>query len=413
MANLKISQLPDYTGSTLGSWLIANNSSETETFKIERETFLNGYVPTTDLTALSSSIAATDLGQNNRLTTIEGRYATTGSNTFVGTETISGSVVIQGSGNTALNVNGGNSLFSGSIIINGSSAAGSKFLLFSNASGSVGASVVFIPSTIPSLSISAGAISGSVSIGTLQSGINTLFGDTRLTGSAHNITGSLGIRGNVQMTGSFTQTGSLVASGSAAAHRFFGNSFVATAAGASALNAFDVASGGLGNYLTVNGATGGNIFTAPNTDISSSVKTRIIGPTTEVSSSLKITGSLSNTGNFNQNGITITTGSVQGNVNALTVSSNTASLDLSQGNFFTLQLVSGSNVFVNPSNIVPGQTINVLVNTIGSGSITFANSVRQISGSLYVPTYATGQDILTMVSFGTSSLYLANAKNFL
>jgi hypothetical protein len=45
------------------------------------------------LTNLSSSVATTDLSQNNRLDTIESRYATTGSNIFKGTQTMSGSII--------------------------------------------------------------------------------------------------------------------------------------------------------------------------------------------------------------------------------------------------------------------------------------------------------------------------------
>ena len=451
-------------------------SSSIATTDLNQNNTIATLATTASLNALSSSIAVTDLDQNNRLTTIEGRYATTGSNTFVGTETISGSVVIEGSGNTALNVNGGNSLFSGSIIINGSTPSGSKFLFFSNASGSLGASITHIPSAIPSLSISAGAISGSVSIGTLQSGINTLFGDTKLTGSAHNITGSLGIRGNVQMTGSFTQTGSLTVSGSS--HKIVGdttltgtfnqtgslsvtgsvnilnssfNSFrtnggavitgsvsigeanstqkVITFASASipgALISYDrigpsgtdaggkfvfnsntnngviEIGGGIGqsgSVLTINKNTGRTV-------LFSSSSLSIENPITTITGSLSVNGSSTFTGSI------IQTGSVQGNVNALSISSNTASLNLNDANFFTLQLVSGSATHINPTNIKAGQTVSIFVNTVGAGTVTFPSSVKQISGSLYVPTTGTGLDILTLVSKDTSSLYLVNAKNF-
>jgi hypothetical protein len=106
-------------------------------------------------------------------------------------------------------------------------------------------------------------------------------------------------------------------------------------------------------------------------------------------------------------------GSVAGNVTALTISSNTASLDLNRGNFFTLQLVPGTNTHINPSNIKPGQTVNILVSTTGSATVTFPSTVLQPSGFSYVATPATGKDILTMVSFNTSSLYLANVKNLI
>jgi hypothetical protein len=98
-------------------------------------------------------------------------------------------------------------------------------------------------------------------------------------------------------------------------------------------------------------------------------------------------------------------------VNSLSISSQTASLNLNDGNFFTLQLVSGSATHINPSNIVAGQTVNILLNTTGSGTVTFPTSVKQVSGSVYVPTTTTGKDVITLVSFDASSLYLASVKN--
>lgn len=126
-----------------------------------------------------------------------------------------------------------------------------------------------------------------------------------------------------------------------------------------------------------------------------------------IPSSVNITGSLTISGSVN------ITGSVQGNVNALSIASSTASLDLNNGNFFTLQLVSGSNTFINPSNIKAGQTVNILLSTTGSGTVTFPTSVLQVSGSSYTPTTTTGKDIITLVSFDSTNLYLANVKNLI
>jgi hypothetical protein len=359
MSNLKISQLPDYTGSTLGSWLIANNSGESETFKIQREDFLNGYAPSSDVSALSSSIATTDLNQNNTIATLattssltalsssiaSAGYATTGSNTFIGDETISGSVLIQGTpGAIALAINQGNFRVSGSIAINASAPTGTRYLFFTHPSGSLwGSTISYSPLGgtygSGSLSISNG-ISGSIRIGGTSEnfiqGTNYIQGRTDISGSNTTITGSLGIRGNTQITGSITQTGSLT-----------------------------------------------------------------------------ITGSITQTGSLTITGSIIQTGSVQGNVNALSISSNTASLNLNDGNFFTLQLVSGSATHLNPSNIKPGQTVSVFVNTIGSATMTFPSSIKQISGSAYTPTTGSGIDILTLISKDTSNLYLVNAKNFI
>jgi hypothetical protein len=74
-------------------------------------------------------------------------------------------------------------------------------------------------------------------------------------------------------------------------------------------------------------------------------------------------------------------------------------------------LVSGSATHINPSNIAAGQTINIKLATTGSGTVTFPSSVDQVSGSAYVPTTTTGTDIITLVSFDSSTLYLASVKN--
>jgi hypothetical protein len=76
-------------------------------------------------------------------------------------------------------------------------------------------------------------------------------------------------------------------------------------------------------------------------------------------------------------------------------------------------LVSGSATHINPSNIKPGQTVNIELSTTGSGTVSFPSSVKQISGSAYIPTTTTGKDIITLVSFDTSSLYLASVKNLI
>ena len=125
------------------------------------------------------------------------------------------------------------------------------------------------------------------------------------------------------------------------------------------------------------------------------------------SSSLATTGSNTFIGNQ------IITGSTRGNVTALSITSNTASINLSTGNFFTLQLVSGSNTHINPSNILPGQTSILTLSTTGSATVSFPSSVKQPSGSSYIPTTTTGIDILTLASVDASTLYVVNIKNMI
>jgi len=136
--------------------------------------------------------------------------------------------------------------------------------------------------------------------------------------------------------------------------------------------------------------------------------------TNALSASIATTASFYDLSAVTQNAVF--SGSVRGDVSALSISSNTSSLDLSTGNFFTLQLISGSNTFVNPSNILPGQTINlrIIQPDFGFGTVSFPSSVKQVSGSSYVPTAAAlAQDIVTFISFDASSLYLSNVKNLI
>ena len=110
-------------------------------------------------------------------------------------------------------------------------------------------------------------------------------------------------------------------------------------------------------------------------------------------------------------GPTRLTGSLAGNVGSLSITSNTASVDLATGNFFTLTLPTGST-YINPSNIASGQTVNLIITTASGSSVSFPSTVKQVSGSAYTPTQATSTDVLTFIAPNTSSLLLANVKNF-
>ncbi len=111
------------------------------------------------------------------------------------------------------------------------------------------------------------------------------------------------------------------------------------------------------------------------------------------------------------------TGSISGLVNPLTISSNTASMDFNNGNFFTLQLVSGSITHLTATNIKAGQTINLLVKTdsgsaAASGSLTFSSAFKFAGGFDYTPTAITAsQDLVSFVTFDTTQILAAQIKN--
>ena len=136
------------------------------------------------------------------------------------------------------------------------------------------------------------------------------------------------------------------------------------------------------------------------------------------------TGSLQGTSSWATNSLTasyvdslnqtlIITGSTQGNTVALSITSNTASLNLSLASFYTLQLVQGTNTYINPSNFKSGQSSILLVSTTGSATVSFPSFVKQPSGSSYIPTTTTGTDILTFASLDNTNLYLVNVKNLI
>jgi hypothetical protein len=137
-----------------------------------------------------------------------------------------------------------------------------------------------------------------------------------------------------------------------------------------------------------------------------------------ISGSLTVTGSLSITAGFSN--ITITdltvSGSVNGNVNALSISSNTASLDCSTANFFTLTLVSGSNTYINPTNVSAGLTLNLqlIQPSVGFGTISWNTSIAKFENA--APFQATQnadvKDVVTLISFDGSTLQATGIKNF-
>ena len=107
-------------------------------------------------------------------------------------------------------------------------------------------------------------------------------------------------------------------------------------------------------------------------------------------------------------------GSVNGEVIPLIISATTASMDCSQGNFFTLELVTGVT-HLSASNIQPGQTLTLEITQTptGTGDVTFAPSFN--FAALNQPVISTGNnqiDIMTFVTFGTDKLYGVIQNNF-
>jgi hypothetical protein len=265
-------------------------------------------------------------------------------------------------------------------------------------------------------------ITGSLVISGSLTVTSSLFDSTNSTGSSGQVLSS-NASGRLEWItaggGSPINTGSFATTGS---NTFVGNQVIS--------GSLDVTSGITGSLLgTASFATSASLATSASYALTSTsasfatTSTSASFATTSISSSYAATASYvvtAQTASFyslaavTQNAVF--SGSVRGEVEALTISSATASLDCSLGNFFTITLATSSATFINPTNIQPGQTINLRVKqqgTTGAGLVSFPTSVKQVSGSAYVPTATiNAEDIVTFISFDSSNLYLSNIKNF-
>lgn len=134
----------------------------------------------------------------------------------------------------------------------------------------------------------------------------------------------------------------------------------------------------------------------------------------QVSQLISRTGSYATTGSNTFTGSQTISGSVYGNVEALTISSNTASINLAVSNFFTLNLVSGSTTHIAATNIQKGQTVNILFTqpSVGTGSVSYNSTFKFPAGANYVTTPITGAiDIVTFVTFDSTNIYASSINN--
>ena len=153
-----------------------------------------------------------------------------------------------------------------------------------------------------------------------------------------------------------------------------------------------------------------NQFTASTNLFTASINTYTASNDTKWTTIGLLTGSYATTGSNSFTGSQTITGSVLGNITALTISSNTASMDLSKGNFFTLSLVSGSSTQLTATNIKAGQTINLLItqSNPASGSLTYNSTFKFPAGNNYIATAASAsKDIITFITFDNSYLLLS------
>lgn len=399
MANVKISQLPEYTGNTSGSWLIMNNSGETTTYKVQKENIIPAG---SGLFAQTGSFWNTtnNIGITGSLNVTGSSHRIVGNTTLTGSLNVSGSIVMTRQDTSSSFI--GNT----SIVELTSTHTTSPFVsLLRLTNKPVAGGPLYWGDLYKE--------SGSFMVRTSQQvGTNTFTNRDAIvikdTLSGATTYSPVEFKRNVEVTGSLNVSGSASLATNPSLNVVGNIRFTNPPGVSSYQNVIEFSSGSVPE-------SGSVIQYLPSTDVLllKGYRNNSIVSIGQINGKNNIIGNTTVTGSFSQSGSVYITGSVQGNVNALTISSNTASLNLDNGNFFTLQLVSGSATHINPSNIKPGQTVNIRVNTTGSATVNFPSSVKQISGSAYVPTTTTGVDVLTLISFDSSNLYLANVKNLI
>ena len=111
-------------------------------------------------------------------------------------------------------------------------------------------------------------------------------------------------------------------------------------------------------------------------------------------------------------GNSVFTGSARANVIPLSITSNTASMDLSLGNYFTLTLADTTTTHISASNVQPGQSATLVITTGTNSSASLAPTMLQPSGSAYSATLGSSKlDVLSIVSVANGVPFVVSTKN--
>lgn len=112
-------------------------------------------------------------------------------------------------------------------------------------------------------------------------------------------------------------------------------------------------------------------------------------------------------------GSLITTGSAYGNVNTLSIVSNTASMDMSRSNFYTLTLSSSVTTRLVATNVGKGQTVSLkVIQPATTGSLTFSSQfLFPINLAYSASATASAVDIVSFITFDTTSSIYSTGVN--
>jgi hypothetical protein len=297
-----------------------------------------------------------------------GSYATTGSNNFVGNQNVTGDITLTGT----LSAYAVKTIFETSSVIYSS---------------------------------------GSNQFGDALNDTQTLIGRTNISGSLSVTGSSIAFKGEV--SASYISTSVLQGLGivsdfssSVASQYFYQNSYTQsndakwndlqpiTASQAIAIDNLQIFTASAGISIT-----NLNSYTASN-----NTKWTTLG---NLSSSFATTGSNVFTGSQ-----TIT-GSAYGNVNTLSIVSNTASMDMSKSNFYTLTLSSSTTTRLVATNVAKGQTVSLkVIQPATTGSLTFTSQfLFPVNFQYSASATASAVDIVSFITFDTTSSIYSTGVN--
>ena len=460
-----------------GSNIFGDELSDTQTLsgsvKVQGSLTVNGtpvQTSSVSITALNSFTASQYVSNSF--------FATTGSNTFIGNQIITGDLLVSGSNPIDVNVVGRVSITgptSGEtprLFISSSDASaelGRSFVSIDSTNAASLNSFIFVTSNVAKQSdnfvaVNNGDFSVDVELNMFANSSSIGFADwdngvafayvpfMTLTPNLGNNPAPLMTRG-LQVTGS-TQIQNFTAS-LQQGYVYVGNSSgitttVATSSFGTTINTGSFATTGSNAFFGTNTFSGSVSFTgsAPtilSQSFSGSIITNLTDTYTDVAAVNQIvtltsasyaalaSGSLTNPntlyivsgstsgsitgatlGSNTFSGSQIFTGSVQGNVVSMSITSNTASMNLSLGNYFTLTLADTATTHISASNVQPGVSATLVITTGTNSSASLAPTMLQPSGSAYSATNGSGKkDVLSIVAVASGVPFVVSTKNMI
>ena len=108
------------------------------------------------------------------------------------------------------------------------------------------------------------------------------------------------------------------------------------------------------------------------------------------------------------------TGGVYQNVVSQSIVASTASLDLSQGTYFNLTLADNATTHIKPINLAAGVSATLVITTGTNSTSSLSPILLQPAGNLYSASSGSGKiDILSLTATNTTNMYLVSAKNMI